>query len=355
MGILDQLGLGKRALDRFGIADQLGLSSPWAEGGDLQQVVLSDIFGPEVLDSIPLTRADAISIPAVSKARNLLVSTVAKFPLVAMRGAAVLDDSDQPTFLYRTNGNVSPYDRMAWTVDDLIFYGTSLWLTDRGAPDAKSGRRAITDATWCPQSQWTITKGHILVNEQEVDEEDVLLFNSPFEGLLNIANRTLRGARDQEQAWVGRSQNPVPVIELHQTDDSLTADQVAKFVAAWSKARRSPLGAIGYTPEGLELKVHGDVAVDLMIEGRNAVRTDVGSFLNVRAAMLDGTIGVDSLTYTTAQGERNSFYEFDLPFWVDPIAARLSMDDVVPRSVSVHFDMYNTLNAPASTGPTVED
>jgi hypothetical protein len=61
------------------------------------------------------------------------------------------------------------------------------------------------------------------------------------------------------------------------------------------------------------------VKADLMVEGRNAIRTDVGSFLNIRASMLDGTMGIDSLTYTTTEGEKNSFYEFDLPFWTDPI------------------------------------
>lgn len=351
MGFFDRL-TGKRAIGLLSNSTELGIASPWAESeGILQPLVLSDIFGTDI--DRPLTRGDAISIPAVSKARNLLVSTIAKWPLVAMKGDAELPADDQPTFLYRTNSTVSPHERMVWTIDCGIFHGVALWEVTRG--EAKDGRRPILDAAYVPKSEWKIEDGQILLRDQPADADDVLLFNFPSEGLLNIAKRTLRGALDQEAAWVGRARNPIPLIELHQTDDTLSDEEVKPFVSAWSTARRSPDGAIGYTPQGLEVIVHGDVPTDLMIEGRNAVRTDVGSFVNVRVAMLDGTIGVDSLTYTTKDGERNSFYEFDVPFWSDAIEQRLSLDDVVPRGTRVRFVKYGTAQTPAETGPNVED
>ena len=132
-------------------------------------------------------------------------------------------------------------------------------------------------------------------------------------------------------------------------------DEVEKLVKDWSTARRQDDGAVASTPEGVELNVHGEIKHELFVEGRNAIRTDIGSFLNVRVAMIDGTIGVDSLTYTTKDGERNSFYEFDLPFWTDAIAARLSLDDVVPRGTRIRFDMYEAHNLPTPTGARVED
>lgn len=349
VGLFDRIAAARAVL-----STKTGVLSPWADSShlaSLSPLVLGDVLGLDLTD-IPLTRGDAISIPAVSKARNLLVSTVAKFPLRALaQGQPV---PNQPSFLYRTDNGVTPYERMAWTVDDLIFYGYSLWLVERGERTG-DGRRPILKAEWCPIADWKITDGHILVNDEDVDDDQVILFNSPFEGLLNIANATMRGARDQEQAWIGRARNPIPLIELHQTDDAQNPDEVEEFVKAWGAARRARDGAIGYTPPGLEIRTHGTVAADLMVEGRNAVRTDIGSFLNVRASMLDGTMGVDSLTYSTTAGERNSFYEFDLPFWTDPIEARLSMDDVVPRGQVVRFDKYEAFNAPSPTGPTVED
>lgn len=355
MGILERLGLGRGTSNLLESAYQLGINSPYSAPVELPPFVVTDLLDDDVVKRLPMDRTSAISIPAVSKARNLLVSTISKFPLRALSGDTVLDSKAQPTFLYRSDSAVTPYERMAWTVDDLIFHGCSLWLVRRGGTPDTSGRRPILDAEWCPQNLWTITDGHLLVDGVDVPNDSVILFNSPFEGLLNVGTRTLRGAIDQEVAWVGRAKNPVPMIDLHRTSDALEEEEVEAFVTAWAKARTAENGAIGSTPEGIEIRTYGEIRADLMVEGRNAIRTDIGSFLNVRASMLDGTAGVDSLTYSTKEGDRNLFYEMDLPFWTDPIEARLSMDDVVPRGQRVRFDKYEAFNLPSSTGPTVED
>lgn len=363
MGVLDLIT--GRTAGLFARSVALPINSPYAPAPELAPIVITDILGEEAVKNLPMDRAQAITIPAVSKARNLLVSTVAKFPLRAIRvnqDGVEEDVTREHPWLYRSNGPVSPYERMAWTVDDLIFYGYSLWLLDRGAAvgDGDNRRRPILNAEWCPKSSWGVGEHNgqpaILVDGVPIADDRYMLINSPFEGLLTIGLRTLRGARDVEDAWVGRARNPIPVIELKVTDDwNGTEDEVKAFVSAWAKKRTEPNGAIGYTPPGLEIIVHGEAKAELMQEGRNAVRTDVGSHVNVRASMLDGTAGVDSLTYTTAQGERNSFYEFDLPMWTDPIAARMSLDDIVPRGTRIRFDMYEALNQPAATGPRVED
>jgi hypothetical protein len=315
------------------------------------------MLGIDVLD-LPLTRADAITIPAVSKLRNLLVSTVAKFPLVAMRGEEIVDP--QPTFLYRTNDAVSPYTRMVWTIDDAIFYGVSLWITERAGDAGDDGRRQITDAARCPREWWMIEDGKIKARPdgqgdyRVMQADEVILIDFPSEGLLNIGRRTLNGARGIEESWVGRARNPIPMIDLHRTEDAELDDtEAADMVQKWATARTSPNGAIGSTPPGVVPQVYGEVKVELFAEGRNAIRTDVGSFGNVRPAMLDGTSGIDSLTYTTKDGERNAFFEFDLPFWTDAFEARMSQDDVVPRGQRVRFQKYQEY--PLPTGPNVED
>lgn len=345
MGILDWLAGTKRT------SSLLSFTSPYSSTGTLHPIVATDLLSDEIRSKLPLTREQAISVPAVSKARNLLVSTIAKFPIKAYEGDLLL--ADQPAFLYRTGSTVTPYERMAWTIDDLMFHGYSVWLVTRGPKEEGAEHGPILQAEYCPIRYVQITNGNILIDEKPVVADEVIFFNSPFEGLLNIANRTITAAIDQEKAWAGRAKNPVPLIDLHQVDDQMTEVEVKAVVDAWAKARTSENGAIGSTPPSIEIRTYGEVKADLMVEGRNAVRTDVGSFVNIRASMLDGTMGIDSLTYSTTEGERNSFYEFDLPFWTDPIVARLSMDDVVDEGQHVRFEMYSDPNTPAP--PARED
>lgn len=337
--------------------------NPYTPKVEWPQFVVDDILGDQ-LKNMPLDRGQAIGIPAVSKARNLIVSAIAKYPLKALRANADGSDTDVTTeqaWLYRTKGPVSPYERMAWTVDDLIFYGVSLWLLDRGpaAGEGENRRRPILNAEWCPTSNWTIGEVNgiaaILVDGVAISEENYMLINSPFEGLLTVGRRTLRGALSVEDSWVGRAKNPIPMIDLHRTNDDMEEPEVKAMVDDWAVARTSPNGAIGSTPASVEPKVYGELKPELFVEGRNAIRTDVGSFLNTRVAMLDGTIGIDSLTYSTKDGEANAFYEFDLPFWTDPIVHRLSLDDIVPRGTRIRFEKYSADNLPVPTGIRVED
>jgi len=350
MGIIDTFTLRRAA--RLNSA-AVGITSPYSAPTALPQLIVTDLLTDEQLQRLPMTRERAIGIPAVSKARNLLVSSIAKFPLRALRGEETLED--QPTWMYRTNGAVSPYERMVWTIDDGIFHGVALWRVTRDQRN-EDGLAPILDAEWVPFGVWGLDEvGRIVIEDTPVRRGEVILFNFPFEGLLNVAGPTLQGAIDIEAAWTARARNPIPALELHLVDDQLEQAEVDAYVKAWSNARRSRDGAVGFTPPSIELRTHGELKPELYTEGRNAIRTDVGSFLNVRASMLDGTSGIDSLTYTTRDGERNLFYEIDLPFWTDPIEHRLSMDDVLPRGQRARFDKYEVHNPPSSTGPLMED
>lgn len=355
MRILDRLGL-TRGARVASAAHRLGISSPYVTPGDpLPPIVITDLLTDEQRAKLPLSRSEAMTVPAVAKARNLLVSSIANLPLRALRGSAVLESKDQPSFLYRTDTGVTLYERMAWTVDDLIFYGCSLWLVTRGVRTGE-GRAPILDAEWVNQSDWGVDEdGGLLVYGEPVTPSQVIVFNHVHEGLLTLARTTIRGAAGLESSWTDRATSPVPLIELKVLDDQLTQNEVDGYVKAWSEARRKPGGAVGATPPSIEIRTHGTLPTDLYGEGRNAVRTDIGSFTNVRAAMLDGTTGIDSLTYTTKDGERNAFYDIDLPYWTDYIEARLSMDDVVPNGQRVAFDKSSQQTTQSPTGTPRED
>jgi hypothetical protein len=322
------------------------LASPWSDR-QLAQIVASDVF-PDLLANLPLTREAAITVPAVAKARNLLVSTISPLPLRALDADGLL--ARQPTWLSKTD-EVSPWHRMAGTIDDLLFHGAAVWTVTRGSDGFPLSAEHV------PAKQWRIENGTILIEDKPVDSSRVIYFPGPTAGLLAEAAATIRGGIDLERAWTARVKQPIPALELRETQEAnLEPDEVKDVLNEWKRALRSPDGAVGYVPYGYELIDHGATEAAVFENGRNAVRTDIGAFTNISAALLDAAVSESSLTYQTQEGQRSEYLTFGVPMWSNPIEQRLSMDDVVPRGQRVRFDVGDLVApVPAATGIPTED
>lgn len=320
------------------------LVSPWSSS-DLETIVWSDIFGA---DDLPVTRAECMAIPAVAKARHLIAG-VSRFPLQTYRGDVELPNS---TWIYRTDTQEPPQLRMMWTLDDLLFYGWSLWAVERGT------NGAITDAMRVPQDWWDFDgdSTKILVHGDEVTAESAVLIPGPFEGIMKAGAHTIRAAHDLEKAWARRTRNPVPAVELHQTDDTPATDpEKREIIRSWASMLDDGGGA-AWTPYNIDVRTHGETAADLFVQGRNAVTLDIGRLTNVPAMLLDAALATSSLQYTTSVDGRNAFNDITIAYWITSIEARLSMDDVVPRGQRVGFDLADLVQVPTPTAsPITED
>lgn len=329
-----------------------GISSPYTTN-QLNGIVLGDIFkGVE----FPLTREEAIQVPAVSKARNLLAPLIGRQPLVALDASGVLPPARQPSFLYRSDSPIiSPALMWTWVVDDLIFRGSSLLGVKRGTDGFPLSLERIDP------SRWTITNGAILVDEKPVTEGaggTVIYVPGFVDALLDVGSRTIRQSRDIEDAVAGRARNPIPTTVIRQTEDNadLEQDEVKAIVEAYTRNRRDPDGTVAFLPYGLEMDVLGESEPSMFENARNFSRIDVGSFLGVPSSMMDATTVQASLTYENKAGERSRFYVEALPLFSGPIEHRLSLDDVVPRGQRVRFDFTELYAAsPTATDAPVQD
>lgn len=325
-----------------------GIVAP-GSSGTLTDIAYAELFGT-ISTGLLVTRAMAMSIPAVAKARQLLVTQVARYPLRVYDTQGLVDP--QPTWIDRTDGQVSPWHRMAWTLDDLIFFGWSLWAVKRGSDDFP------LEAQRVPIDRWSVNgDNQVLVDGKTVSAESVLLIPGPFEGLLATASRTLVGGARLERAWVDKAVNPVPIVELHETGpDELDEDEATDLVGSYLAARNDPQGTVAYTPNRIQLITHGANDPQMFIEARNSLRIDVGGVLGIPAGLMDASLSTASLTYSTQEGQRNEFADFTLPYWLDPISQRLSMDDTVPRGQRVRFDLADLYTTtPSPTGSVVND
>jgi hypothetical protein len=325
----------------------------------LAQIVVDDVFGSS-LDIVD--RAAAMSVPAIARARHLIVGSIADLPLRAFRGDVAVPDEQQPTWCYRTDG-VSPWHRMAWTVDDLLFYGASLWWRVNGSDEGDG--KFPTIAPRVPFELWRVNE-HSQIEIRQAPNSDewtpapassVIYIPGPTAGLLTDAVTTIRGGRQIESAWTARTRSPIPPTLFVQKElGDVDQAEVDALIATWTAARRDPNnGGTAFVPFGLEptFPTTNDDS-QMFIQGRNAVRLDVANHTNIPASLLDGSTATASLTYTTAEGQKSSFHEQTLRFWTSPIEHRLSMDDIVPRGQRIRFDI-TYLDHVAPAGEKAQD
>lgn len=345
--VLGQQPLAQSSTSR--VTPQLAAPASWGSGGALQSVVWADVFGQS--DYAPLTRAAAMAVPAVARMRHLLVATIAQLPLVDMIGDSPAPN--QPLWMTRTDGQLSPWHRMAWTVDDCLFFGWSLWAVSRGAVSDGS---PVLAAARVPFDSWsTNAAGFIEVNGQTVRADQAVLIPGPHGGLLNDASTIIRLAGDNLQAAANAARNPNPNVNLHYTGDDPNYVPT-EMIQAWSDARRGLNGGVAYTNKWVEATVMGSHLDKLLIEGRNADAVDIARAGSIPAASLDATSAGASLTYETTEGRNQQFLDTGAKLYMDAIAARLSQDDCVPRGHRAALDTtaLTTLTPSPTGGPTNE-
>lgn len=348
LGLIGKIERGSLApFDRGTRVD--GIVSPWSDG-KLEQLVWSDILG---LDAVPMTRKEAMSVPAVSAARHRIVQ-LADRPLRAL--AARGDVTEQQSWLYRTDTTETPWERLAATLDDWIFYPWSLWLVARGTPTTEGAGSLgpIQDARHVPYDRWdTDAEGRVRVDQQLVPEGGYLLLRGPFDGLLSVASESIRAAKALERAWSARVRNPNPTVILEEKNEGdFTKKEARAYVQNVGEALRDPDGAVFFAPHKVNVRLESESGIDVLTEARNAVRIDIANYLNLNASALDGAKPQSSLTYETQETEAAELRD-RMSFWTAPLEHRLSMDDVVPRGTRVRFDFSPA--TPAQTGTPTED
>jgi hypothetical protein len=331
----------------------------------LESVVWSDIMGTG--EPLPMTRAEAIMVPALARARHLTAGAIAGCPLTAWKSGARVDPT--PSWAIATDGQLgtlpparrtalalhagqSPWWRMVWTVDDLIFYGASLWLVTQADPDGRPLRMArLPWSTWSVDQEGRVTDA----DGRPFADNELRVIPGPHEGLINFAQRTIREASTLETSAADIARRPFR-LELHQTTDlELTREERAELVGATRQALSDNNGIL-FTNAAIETKDHAVDSHELLIDGRNASAVNIARVVSIPAAMIDATTAGASLTYETTAGRNAEWVDYGLSLYLDAIEARLSMDDVVPAGTSIAFDTteLTSLTVPA-TGLPKED
>lgn len=327
-------------------ATPVTLASPWAPHPNhlLPLMVTADIFGST---PAPMTREVAMQVPTVARARRLICTTIPRFPMVAI-GRDDEPLADQPSFLTRSDGALSPYHRILWTVDDLLFHGWSLWAVRRYADSGK-----VSEAERIPFSSWRFDQdGVILIGDEPADPDQVILIPGLDEGLLAFGGDAIRHAERLIKAAASAAETPTPNLELHQTSNApMSESEIDHLIRRWADARRGKNAGVAFTNSAIETKEHASASEHLLVEGRNAASVDVARAIGIPASMVDATGPQSSLTYQTVESRNAEFVDYGLAPFMAAICGRLGMDDVVPAGVRIQFDL-GTYATPPTGGST---
>ncbi|MER0093592.1 phage portal protein [Corynebacterium sp. KPL2838] len=331
MGIISRI---KEALNAPALYHPNAIASPLSSG-DILAPVFAGLDMPSLDGAV--TRDMAMAVPALARARTLICSTIAGVPLVSVDKSGD-DDGRTPDYIETTYGDVSPYHRMLWTIDDLFFHGWSLWAVER------DNHGLVIDAARVPFEMWSLDQdGNVLVDGQPARADDVCLIPGISEGILTTGRSSIAQAHQLLRAAARAADNPSAQVELHQTNDApMTEEDVDRLIARWARARAGENGGVAYTSNGIEVKEHGASSEHLLIEGRNAAAVDIARHANLPATMVDATLSGSSLSYQNTAARMSELVTFGLSPLMNAVAARLSQNDMTAPNIRLRFDLDQT-------------
>lgn len=320
-----------------GLSSDLAWGSPFADSGALDHLWW-DADLP-AFSTLPMSRAQAMTLAPVAKIRHTLSGSIGRFPLVAMTGSE--PTARQPWITKQPEIGRPRVTTITWTVDALLFWGRAWFLAAERDTDGRPRR-----LQWVPEWNADTDADGRLVSAfgKSVNQADVYRIDGPHEGLLNFGNQTLREAMETDRAARNASANPVPSIELHQTGgEPMTKTQIDELTARWNAARSRPGGGVAYTNQSIETKTHGQAAEQLLIDARNTAALNIARAAGMPAWSVDANVPGSSLNYSNAPSRSRELIDYGLTPYMNAIESRLSMDDILPAGQWCRFDTTDLL------------
>ena len=299
---------------------------------------------PSLYNSLTLrvSRKDAMSVPSVARARNLICGTVASIPLeyYNKRTGEVIA---APRWINQLSKNQPSFVTINWIVDSLLFYGNAyLRVTERYAED---GRPSAFE--WIANSRVTFTtdlEGIMItqyyVDANPIDMNDIVTIQGLDEGVLERAGKTIQSAIDINKAASISAATPMSSGILRNTGADLPPAEVSGLLAAWKRSRQN--NSTAYLTSTLEFQSTQFSPKDMMYnEAIQNLSTEIARAMNVPAYYLSADQNT-TMTYANVTEERKQFYALSIEPFIQAIQTRLSMSDISTANHEVRFSVFDT-------------
>jgi HK97 family phage prohead protease len=302
----------------------------------------------------PVGREEALSVPAVQKARNLLCS-MATLPLV--QKDAVNNVVRNP-LLEQFDPDVPNVVHLAQTIEDLVFEAIAWWrITGFGydmypttvrrlEPSSVSLHPPSGRGTPAPLPSGEDPRGAVVwVDGEEVSVSEIVRFDSPNPAVLRTCARSIRRAIRFDKAAERYARNPRPLDYFTPTDgvDPVEDEEIEEILGGWAQSRQTESTA--YVPAALTYNTV-DVATpaDLqLVELQKQAGLDLANALGVDPEDLG--ISTTSRTYANVIDRRRDRINDVLAPYMRAITDRLTMPDVTKRGYRVEFNLDDYLKS----------
>jgi len=307
----------------------------------LAQYAPQNISDPYIYSyATPIDRASALQVPSVSRCRNLIANTIASMPLELYRKSTGESITTRPTWLDQPANNQPRSVTIAYTVDNLLFFGSAYWLiTSRYQEDGRPATfEWIANHRVTPQyaRNMQAIEGY-LIDGNPVSMSDMVTFQGLTDGILSTGARVISAALDLEKASQVAAATPMATGYIKNTGADLDPKEVQGLLSAWKSARTNRSTA--YLTSTLEYNPASFSPKDMMyIEAKQDYSTQIARLCNIDAYMLSADAN-NSMTYSNLLDARKQFVSLSLQPFISAIENRLTMNDITANGQEVRFDL----------------
>ena len=294
-------------------------------------------------------RNNAMSVPTIARARDLIASVIGATPLRMYKdvwdeqeGEMVKQYLAPRTWLKQPDPTLPYSTLMAWTLDDLFFYGKAIWFinsrTADGFPNSYqrlpasmvSFRDQAGPVFFAPSQEPYFQGGRI-------DPENLIQFISPIQGIIYQSEQAVQTALRLERARFRNATSTIPAGVLRVIGgEPLTQQEMQDLVASFNSARENNQTA-GLSQDLEYKETSANPANMLLMEAANFQALEMTRITNIPPYLAGIDIG--SYQYTSGKQSREDLYLFAARLYMDCIAQTLSMNNNLPNGTNVEFDI----------------
>lgn len=318
----------------------------------------SQVAGPNLIGDwwsyqAGVMRNRAMSVPAISRSRDLMASVLASMELKMYTEVWNEEEGEMEekplaprSWLRQLDPEMPNSFLWPWVFDDLFFFGRSmLYITSR----TKDGYMA--SATRLPQGSittpdangpvWFGKSKEIYFNGGAIDPKDVVQILSPTQGMLYMSEQTINTALTLCDARQRNSSSAIPAGVLRQIGgEPLSATELAALAEAFNKARMTnQTAALNEFLTYTETTATPDKM--LLIDAAEYQSKEIANLCNVPPYLLG--ISTGSYAYTNSAGAKSDLWTFGLSMYAEAIVSALSQQ--LPRGTYVCWDTDDFLES----------